>query len=290
MLRKTHFILVCALVLSAAVARSQAAYVLPSPTGADEEITLFIDIAQSVDGSQNNAIKAMLTDHPEDSVFLWTWSPAAPPAGLGDWDNSSDAMLLTHEGGLLYSITFVPTEFYGVDGPTFFANGISCLAKLRDGNAYDGEYDGEAKTEDLTVNIVPKLCDKVYCVFPEIGQADDYVHITYDNSIETYEGLQDINPDQVYLYMVATTVEDPFTLHVIAPESDVTMTDALKMEQVLDDPEKFRLVFLPEEFFTTIPPGETLKQIQFRVLTPGFSYPGPPPSSAEFFYSFLICE
>lgn len=269
--------------LASITATSQAAYILPSPTAVDDEVTLFIDIAQSVDGTSNNALKAILTDHPDEPVFLWSWNPAEPITGNGDWDASNDELQLTHEGGLLYSISFIPAEFYGVDGPTFFSNGISCLAKLSDGNAFDGEYDGEAKTEDLTVAITPRVCDAKYCIFPEIGEQTDYVHFTYDNSQETFEGLQNINPDEVYIYLVAKT--SPFTSYPFADQADVTSTPELKMSQVAGEPDKYRLVILPEEFFT-IPEGEEIQEVIYYVLTPGFSYPGPPPNNV---YGMLDC-
>lgn len=274
----TAALLVCAHALFA-----QIAYVTPSPTGATDVMTLYIDIGQSQEGSQNNAIKSMLADHPTDAVFLWAWQPGAPVAGNGDWDASNEAMELTHEGGMLYSMTFVPTDFFGVDGPTFFAQGISCLAKLSDGNAYDGEYDGEAKTEDLHVDIIPKLCDDLVCVFPEIGEPTDYIHITYDNSVELNAELQNIDPDQVYLYMEVKT--GPFTSYIYSSIEETTSTPELKMEQVIGEPDLYRLVILPEDFFT-IPEGETITQLYFYVLTPGFSYTGPPPGNV---YSMLEC-
>lgn len=283
MMNAKNPLLTAALCLIGAWAYGQAAYVLPSPTGASEEVTLYIDISQSVDGTSNNALKAILADHPEDDVYLWTWQPAGPVNGNGNWDDSADHMKLNHEGGLLYSLTFVPTEFYGVDGPTFFANGISCLAKLDNGNEYDGEYNGEAKTEDFTIDIVPKLCDANYCIFPEIGEASDYIHFTYDNGQETFEGLQDINPDQVYLHLIAKT--GPFTSYSYVPASETPSTPELKMEQVVDEPDFYRLIILPEDFFD-IPEGEEITEIIYYVLTPGFSYPGPPPNNI---YGLLDC-
>ena len=78
-------------------AQGQAAYVLPSPTDAAAEMTLYIDVSQSQDGTQNNALKAILTDHPDDPVYLWTWQPASPDGvgGNGNWDASNPAMLMT---------------------------------------------------------------------------------------------------------------------------------------------------------------------------------------------------
>lgn len=279
-----HTLLTAAVLALSCSLMGQVAYVTPSPTGATEEITLFIDISQSQEGSQNNALKAMLSDHPDDPVYLWAWQPGAPVAGNGDWAASNEAMLLTKETGMLYSMTFVPTDFFGVDAPTFFTQGISCLAKLGDGNAYDGLYDGEAKSEDLHVDIIPKLCDEDYCVFPEIGEPSDYIHITYDNNLESNAGLQDINPDQVYLYVYAKT--GTFSpSYEVATADETTNTAALKMEEVLGEPGHYRLVILPEDFFT-IPEGETITEIRYYALTPGFSYTGPPPNNS---YSMLDC-
>ena len=43
-----------------AMAHAQKAYVLPSPTDANSELTLFIDMNQSEDGIQNNGLSAIL--------------------------------------------------------------------------------------------------------------------------------------------------------------------------------------------------------------------------------------
>lgn len=282
----TKQILVLVAGLAPLVGIGQAAYVQPSPTGADEEMTLYIDISQSVDGSQNNALKAILTDHPDEDVYLWSWNPASPVAGNGDWDASNEDMKLTHVSGLLYSMTFIPTEFYGVDGSTVFQNGISCLAKLSDGNAFDGQYDGEAKTEDFNIELIPKLCDKLWCVFPEISEPDDFVSFTYDNNQEIYEDLQNLNPDDVYVYLSART--GPFDTYPYVDVSMTTDTEALKMQPIDGEPGFYRLTIVPTEFWgDQIPPEEEISEIIFYVLAPGFSYPGAPPQQT---YSTLLCE
>ena len=63
----------------------QVAYIQPSPTSPDEEVTLFIDINQSQDGLQNNGLSSILdvisdTTH----VYLWAWNPSSPIVGNGD--------------------------------------------------------------------------------------------------------------------------------------------------------------------------------------------------------------
>jgi hypothetical protein len=49
---------------------AQAAYVLPSPTGKNDTITLYINVAQTTDGVQNSGLNARLNAHPDDSVYL----------------------------------------------------------------------------------------------------------------------------------------------------------------------------------------------------------------------------
>ncbi|MEO0404289.1 MAG: hypothetical protein AAF193_05420, partial [Bacteroidota bacterium] len=225
---------------------SQVAYVLPSPTDATQELTIYIDVSLSVDGSQNNALRAMLIDHPDDDVFIWTWNPASPVNGNGDWGESAEANKMEKIGPLLYTFTLLPSEFYGVDGSSLFASGISCLAKLKDGNAYaDDGYSGEAKTEDLNIEIIPKLCDRKFCIFPEIRQGDDYVSITYDNTQESFEGLQNLSPDQYYVYLVGSTDEFFFVNYEVASTDMVTSTPSLQMTALDgDDTGKYRLTFI----------------------------------------------
>lgn len=269
-------------------AQAQTAYVLPSPTDANEEVTLYIDLNQSTDGTQNNALKAILTDHPDDDVYLWSWNPAEPVGGNGTWGESNESLKLTKISNLLYSITFVPTEFYGVDGSQLFINGISCLAKLKDGNAYSGpeyDYGGEAKSEDLTIVVIPKLCDRRICIFPEIRQEDDYVTITYDNTQEPLEGLQNMGTDECYIYLVARI--STFNFYEYVPATEVENTPILRLEAVPGEPGKFEYIFIPRDLFTMIPPEQKIQDLVFRIMRPGFTYSGIPPQE---FVPILNCN
>lgn len=263
---------------------AQKAYVLPSPTDANSELTLYIDMSKSEDGLQNNGLKAILEAHPDTAVYLWTWQPAGPAAGNGDWDNSADHQELTKVGNMLYSMTFVPTEYYAVDGPQLFSLGISCLAKLKNGGPMDG-FEYEAKSEDLHVDIIPQLCSVRMCVFPELREDDDFLSITYDNTLETYAGLQDMGSDECYLYVLGKA--DVFTSYEYVPLDQVTSTPELRMEDIGEG--KFRMTFIPEDLFSgLLQPGESLEQLWYYVVRPGFSYPpGPPPFEV---ISFLDCE
>ena len=279
-----HLLSTLALVVLATAAMAQKAYVLPSPTDANSEMTLYIDMSKSEDGIQNNGLRAILEAFPDTTVYLWTWQPAGPAAGNGDWNNSADHQQLTKVGNLLYSMTFVPTEYYGVDGPQLFSQGISCLAKLKNGGAMDG-FQFEAKSEDLHVDIVPQLCSARMCIFPELREADDFLSITYDNTQESYAGLQDMGSDECYLYLLGKV--DLFTSYEYIAFADVTNTPELQMTDLGDG--KFRLTFIPEDLFAGIlGEGETLSELWYYVARPGFTYPpGPPPFEI---ISFLDCE
>lgn len=279
-----HLLSMSAVAVLASTALAQKAYVLPSPTDANSEMTLYIDMSQSEDGIQNNGLKAILEAHPDTTVYLWTWEPAGPASGNGDWDNSADHQELTKVGDMLYSMTFIPTEYYGVDGPQLFSLGISCLAKLKNGGAMDG-FEFEAKSEDMHVDIVPQLCSVRMCIFPELREADDFLSITYDNTQETYEGLQDMGSDECYLYLLGKV--DLFTSYEYAALVDVTSHPELQMTDLGDG--RFRMTFIPEDLFEgIIGEGESLSELWYYVARPGFSYPpGPPPFEI---ISFLDCE
>ena len=267
------------------VAQAQKAYVLPSPTDANSEMTLFIDMNQSEDGIQGNGLSAILDAFPDTTLYLWTWDPSGPAAGNGDWDNSADHQALTKVGPKLYAMTFVPTDYYGVDGPTLFSRGISCLAKLRSGMAMEG-FAFEAKSEDMHVDIVPELCNGRICIFPELRERDDYLTLTYNNDKEVqYEGLQDMGEDECYLYLLGKV--DLFTDYEYVPLELVTSTPELKLTSMGDG--KFRTTMIPEDFFASVlMEGETLSEIYFYIVREGFTYPpGPPPYQI---ISFLDCE
>lgn len=264
-----------AIASGAFTATAQKVYVLPSPTDASSEMTLFIDMNQSEDGIQNNGLSGIIDAHPDTAIFLWTWDPSGPAAGNGDWDNSASHQQLTKVGPKLYSMSFIPTEYYGVDGPQLFARGISCLAKLQNGMEAEG-FPFEAKSEDMHVDIIPKLCDARLCVFPELREPDDYVTITYDNNKETiYEGLQGMGEDDCYIYLLGKV--DAFTSYELTPENEVVLNPVLKLVSMGDG--KFRSTLIPEDIFAPmLAEGESLNEIWYYIVRDGFTYPpGPPP-------------
>ena len=265
----------------------QAVSLTPSPTGPDDLVTLTIDVSQS----QENGLKTVLEANPDLPVYIWTWSPSGPVAGNGDWNNSNDAMQLSWQGGLVYSLQFVPSEFYS-DVSSLFSNGISCLAKLKDGNPYPGFEDfGEAKTEDFNIGVLPKLCEDQMCIFPETRRKDDFVSITYNSNIDSV--LTDIENDEVYLQIAGRGTDGQF--YTLVPDDQVTSTPELKMTPVPGKPGFYRWTLLPEDFFADIlPEGLELLTMTCYPLKANFTYPPDPTPWNGIYYltsiSLLDCE
>jgi hypothetical protein len=265
---KKH-ILTFALLIAAFGAFAQAAFVLPSPTNPNDSVTIFIDVAQTTGG-----LKTMLTNHPEyiDSVYMWTWNPSGPVCGNGEWGISNECMKLQHVSGLIYMKKILPVDFYGTTPLQFFQNGISCLAKLKSGYAFPDDGVGEAKTEDLKIDVIPALCSEEFCYFPEAARWDDYFSITYDNSQETDPNLQNLADGECYVYLRART--GPFTFVEYADESLVTSTPELQLIPVPEKPGFFRITLSPAEMFV-IPEGQTAQSLLFYIVKPGY-IPAPP--------------
>lgn len=244
----------------------QAVTLTPSPTGLHEEVTLTIDVSQS----ESFGLKPILEANPDLPVYIWTWTPSDPVGTNGSWNNSNDDLQLVHQGGLTYTLTFVPSQFYN-DASGLYSQGISCLAKLKDGAPFPGLEDyGEAKTEDFNVGVLPKLCEEKMCVFPETRRVDDFVSITYNHNLDI--DLTDIQNDEVYLQIKARATNGQF--YSLVPDADVTSTPELKMTPVPDKPGFYRMIVLPVEFFADLIPEDLgiLTMICYP-LTPGFTYP-----------------
>ena len=252
----------CALAL---VGYGQAVTVTPSPTALQEEVTLTIDVSKS----EQFGLKTILEANPDLPVYIWTWTPSDPVGTNGSWNNSSDGCLLTHQGGLKYSLTFVPAEFY-TNPSGLYSQGISCLAKLKDGAPYPGFEDfGEAKTEDFNVGILPKLCEDQMCIFPETRRASDFVSITYNTNLDTALNVQE--GEDVYLQLSARGTDGQF--YKLAEDDQVTNTPELTMTPVEGKPGFYRFIVLPEEFFGALMPEGLgiLAMVAFPTKT-GFEY------------------
>ncbi len=81
-------------------------------------------------------------------IYLWAWSSdlnftnERDAPNNGTWSNSNEAHKLTNMGNGTYTITFVPTEFYGRTG----IGSIGFLVKAKDGT-------GDKKSQDALYNV-----------------------------------------------------------------------------------------------------------------------------------------
>lgn len=277
-------ILTSILLISTMLCFGQAAYVQPSPTGKADSVSLFINIAAAPDGEMNSGLNARLDAHPDEDIYIWTWQPAGPVAGNGDWENSNEAMKMTKVGDKLYMIKFLPTSFYGVDATTFFTNGISCLAKMDNGKAYLDDFPGEAKTKDLKITIVPKLCDQLYCPFPELARKSDFFSITYDNELETDAAMLNVNNEDCYLVIYGGKNNN--TMQPYVEPTEVFNHPELKLKPVSGNPNSYRITVLPEELFSQAIQNGTiteLNRIKYYVVRQGLVYTTPPPIQTYIF-------
>jgi hypothetical protein len=78
----------------------------------------------------------------------------------------------------------------------------------------------------------------------------------------------------------------PFNNYPYVPVADVTSTPQLKMKPVAGKPGQFRITFVTNDFFTSVPAGSTISQIRYYIVKPGYA-PSVPVFQA---YVFQDCE
>jgi len=261
----------------------QAAYITPNPTDGVEEITIYIDISQSTE----NGLKTMLENNPDEPVYIWSWNPSEPSGGNGDWGASNPDNEMTKVAPMLYTKTINIVDFYGVDPSILFQNGISCLAKLADGNSFSDLEIGEAKTEDFNIDVIPKLCDREFCVFPEIADEDDFISITYDNNYEDNPDYQNAGDNSVYVHL--RVKQDGFSSTEYVSADNVSSTTELQMKPVDGEPGHFRFTFIPKDFFSdvTIEEDGAMRELLYYIIVDGQPIPTPPSAIS---YGLLPCD
>jgi hypothetical protein len=203
-------------------------------------------------------------------LYIWTWMPADPVAGNGTWNASNTDHAFTNEGPDIWSITILPTDFYGVPAQDVYDNDIFFLAKALDGGSGGdcSQAGNEWKTEDLTVEVNPPgpLIRKVYS-FPDVQDGDsvalrqdDIFTLLYDNSQETKVSMQ--NPGDLYVY--ARAYDTDGTEYKPSAISQVGSNPELKMVQ---EGTMYKWSIWPEKVFD-IPVGKTLDLVRFQIMKP----------------------
>lgn len=259
-MKKGIVIIILCIVSGLTLQAQEAAWFEPGPAAdVTSEIKLYVDVS-SPECECPNLLDAT------EPLYLWTWEPGDPPGGNGAWDASNSALVWTQEGPNLYSFPMVPTDFYGVDAPTVYADGISFLIKKFNGADTDGT--GENKSVDFHVDILPVGCVDILCAFPEVFQEDDYLTMTYNNNKETNGALQDIQPGDCYMYPVAVAggVDYPYLVVSVA---DPSIADYPELQMLYEGDGLFYTTILSDTFFRVnsqnpVPDGIPIEKIKVK--------------------------
>ena len=180
----------------------------------------------------------------------------------GEWTASNPSMTVDPEGDDVYSITMVPTEFYGVTADEVYAKGFAMLLKLSDGTGDTGGGCDEDKTEDLILTPPPPpVVSQKIIGFPSVlTDQDDLFMVVYNNNEEEKVSMQNLADDEVYCYASATTTDS--VEFEISTFFNVPNFPKLQMEG--DGAGTFTMTMIPREFFE-IPAGKTIQSMTFVV-------------------------
>ena len=203
-------------------------------------------------------------------LYLWSWLPAEPVSGNGDWNNSNTDNAWTNESPDVWSITILPTDFYGVVAQDFYDSDMHFLAKeLYGGGGVDCAAGGtEFKTEDLVVEVNPPgmLVRKVY-TFPDTHDGDtvsikqtDVFTLLYENSLEEKVTMQNVTDLAVYARAFDTDGNQyrPATISQVRNHPELAMTSEGSL---------FKWTIIPERVFN-IPVGKTLSEVRLQIMKP----------------------
>jgi hypothetical protein len=237
-----------------------AAWIEPGPAAdVTSEIKLYVDVSHP-DCECPNLLNS------DEPMYLWTWVPGDPPSGNGAWDASNPSLEWVQEGPNLYSFAMIPIDFYGVEAPVVYTDGISFLIKKFNGSDVDGT--GENKSKDFHIDIEPVGCVNTLCAFPEVFQEDDYLTMIYNNKKELHGQLQDIEPDDCWMLPVAVAGGMEYPYHN-GPVSDPAILDRPELHMKYEDNGRFYSTILSDDFFriysdNPVPDGVPIESIKVR--------------------------
>lgn len=267
-----HFIGACCLLFTGAnVAMAQAVVPDPNPyNDPNSEVKIIVDLNLLDQNLSHTQLLIEAATNGED-MFIWTWSPFEFPAGspkvngegAQPWKNSNEVLKMTSEGGLVYSYTMIPVEFYEVDAATVFENDIKFLVKPKDGGGYG---DPDVKSEDLTLEInPPNVARSVVYGFPSAPLQDDIFRIVYDNYREDKPSMQNLQAGNVYVYLEATLTDST----TIVPSTFFQVGNNPNLEMKVAGNGIFELVIIPELFFN-LQSGQKINSIKSIVIKKQF--------------------
>jgi hypothetical protein len=261
----------CLVLTGTNVALAQAVVPDPNPyNDPNSEVKIIVDL-NLLDQNLSHTQLLIEAATNGDDMYIWTWSPFEFPAGSpkvngeGEqpWKNSNEVLKMTSEGGLVYSYTMIPVEFYEVDAATVFANDIKFLVKPKDGGGYG---DPDIKSEDLTLEInPPNVARSIVYGFPSAPLQDDIFRIVYDNYREDKPSMQNLEAGNVYVYLEATLTDSS----TIVPSTFFQVGNNPNLEMKVAGNGIFELVIIPEIFFN-LQSGQKIDNIKSIVMKKQF--------------------
>jgi hypothetical protein len=261
----------CLVLTGTNVALAQAVVPDPNPyNDPNSEVKIIVDL-NLLDQNLSHTQLLIEAATNGDDMYIWTWSPFEFPAGspkvngegAQPWKNSNEVLKMTSEGGLVYSYTMIPVEFYEVDAATVFANDIKFLVKPKDGGGYG---DPDIKSEDLTLEInPPNVARSIVYGFPSAPLQDDIFRIVYDNYREDKPSMQNLEAGNVYVYLEATLTDSS----TIVPSTFFQVGNNPNLEMKVAGNGIFELVIIPEIFFN-LQSGQKIDNIKSIVMKKQF--------------------
>jgi hypothetical protein len=249
-------------------ALSLHAQVTSEPKEIDPEATVKIIVnLNQLDASKEYVQNLLDSADNGSDIYMWTYNPKEHPAGhplangVSDpaWQNSNPALKMTKEDDRVYSYTMVPTEFYEVTPQEVYDKDIGFLVKTKNGGGFGTP---DIKSDDLVLAVDPPklVLDPAYG-FPSKPQGDDIVTIYYDNARETKASMQNLNPNDCFVFAKATFSDS--TEVVVSVLNQVQNNPNLQMKYVGDG--TFRKFLIPNEFFG-VPAGVSIETMTFLVI------------------------
>jgi hypothetical protein len=239
---------------------SQSVTTDPATFTPTDEVTITFDVSNT--GLANFA----------GDVYLWTWRLAegsndgsigdAPtnvnPAGAGQ---AAAKLTRSATNPNIYTITFVPTEFFGVSLTEIPRIGV--IAKGPDWS--------NGQTGNFYLDVLPPVFSSpVVRIFPTQFTGQDVVSVFYDTNLEENSAMKNAGS-----YYLSTTIEGTNAAGAPLNSASYVVPIGARTKLTSVGNGVYRITFIPDRFYT-LNPGDVIKKIVYRVQNESGSLTNPP--------------
>lgn len=167
-------------------------------------------------------------------------------AGVGAWQNvvefdgegaNGQATALTQENDTIWSIEFVPAEYFGVD----YANYVTGINTVFNNGSWDAEGKDYNENEECTDFSVPLMVNPVK-LMPADGTSDDEVTLKLNTAFTCPAGAFD-TVSNVYIHS-GVTLEGAAWQNVVAFDSEEQNTALTQVEDSI-----WEITYIPADFY-----------------------------------------